>query len=435
MVKNVYNRFSEISKDELIRRMNTLNEKELTYFKIMLAKSGVLEIRSKPGIAKSAIMKGIADKMNFGFYDIRLSMVDETDVGLYPTVTTRMVDGFEMKFIEHVPPLWAYEANQRPSIIFFEEMNRANLSVRNAALQILLERTIGYNFKFTENVLMCASGNLGEEDGTDVEEYDSALNNRLIHMRHDLSIKDWEQGYAKENIHPIILSFLKSNAEHYYKKVEKEGDSMAAYATPRSWTFLSDYILTNYPAEYAKDEKGNQIYVDEYDTVVGENNKKANTKIIFPPIQLWIKDIKLIGIGYVGASIQRFIRYCEDSLKIGVNDVIDRYPEIAEDLKRFNRDKNSELLNSLKKFKITEWNKNQCENVKNFLLTVSEDELVGYLIYVLDDHFRLNDDSNDKDSKLVKAFIKDDRFKKYFKTIYVHCDKTPEQVSKTSEQK
>jgi hypothetical protein len=427
IVKDALNKFTGITRDEVLKKMNSLNTMELTYFKIMLAKSGVLEIRSKPGIAKSAIMKNISDKMEFKFYDIRLSMVDETDVGLYPTVTTRKVGEFEMKFIEHIPPLWAYEANQQPSIIFFEEMNRANQSVRNAALQILLERTIGYNFKFNDNVLMCASGNLGEEDGTDVEEYDSALNNRLIHLRHDLSIKDWEKGYASENVHPTILSFLKGNAEHYYKKTDKDNDTMSAYATPRSWTFLSDYILTNYPATYAVDERGNQIYVDEYDTVVEKSHKTARIKIIYPSIMAWLPDIKLIGIGYVGASIQRFIRYCEESLRIGVNDVIDRYPEIAEDLKRFNRDKNSELLNGLKKFKITEWNKTQCENVKNFLLTVSEDELVGYLIFVLDDHYKMNIDSNDKDLKLIKAFIKDDRFKKYFKTIYAHCEKNNEQ--------
>jgi hypothetical protein len=405
--------------------MKNLNKKELTYFKIMLAKSGVLEIRSKPGIAKSAIMKEIADKMGFAFYDIRLSMVDETDVGLYPTVTTRNIDGEECKFIEHVPPLWAHEANQRPSIIFFEEMNRANLAVRNAALQILLERTIGYNFKFNNNVLMCASGNLGEEDGTDVEEYDAALNNRLIHMRHDLSIQEWKEGYAYEFVHPTIVSFLTGNAEHYYKKPKdsgKEEDAMSAYATPRSWTFLSDYILTNFPPTIDTDANGNQLYVDENDDFVDKSTKGARPKIIFPNITEWLPDVKAIGISYVGASIQRFIRYCEESLRIGVDDVINRYPEIAEDLKKFNRDKNSEILNGLKKYKIPDWDKKQSENVKNFLLTVSKDELVGYLIFVLDDHFRLNDDSNDKDTKIIKEFIKDSRFKEHFKTIYKHCE-------------
>jgi hypothetical protein len=37
----------------------------------------------------------------------------------------------------------------------------------------LLEREIGTAFKFNDNVLMMSSGNLGDEDGTDVEEFDS----------------------------------------------------------------------------------------------------------------------------------------------------------------------------------------------------------------------------------------------------------------------
>jgi hypothetical protein len=423
VIKDALTMFTGVTKPELLKKMNTLNKKELTYFKIMLAKSGVLEIRSKPGIAKSAIMKEVADKMGFRFFDIRLSMVDETDVGLYPIVTTKTENDVEMKFIEHVPPLWAYEANQNPSIIFFEEMNRANLAVRNAALQILLERTIGYNFKFNNNVLMCASGNLGEEDGTDVEEYDSALNNRLIHMRHDLNIKEWKSGFADDFVLPTIVSFLTSHGEHYYKtKGDKENDAMAAYATPRSWTFLSDYILTNYPPTIDTDAHGNSLFINDKEEIVEGGTKGAMPKLVYPPIRDWLPDIKEISISYVGASAHRFIRYCEESLRIGVDDVINRYPEIAEDLKRFNRDKNSELLNGLKKYKIPDWDKKQSENVKNFLLTVSKDELTGYLIYVLDDHYRLNDDSNDKNTKIVKEFIKDPRFKEEFRTIYKHCD-------------
>jgi hypothetical protein len=36
------------------------------------------------------------------------------------------------------------------------------------------------------------SGNLGDEDGTDVEEFDSALNNRLIHINHTLDVQELE---------------------------------------------------------------------------------------------------------------------------------------------------------------------------------------------------------------------------------------------------
>ena len=67
-------------------KLNLLTNKERTYFLCMWPKSGVLYITSKPGIAKSAISRSIADKMGFMYKDIRLAMVDETDVGLFPLI-------------------------------------------------------------------------------------------------------------------------------------------------------------------------------------------------------------------------------------------------------------------------------------------------------------------------------------------------------------
>ncbi len=69
---------------------------------MMNAKSGVLYIQSAPGYAKSAIMRSIANKMGFQYFDIRLSMVDETDVGLFPTVDEEMVDGRNQRMLCHV---------------------------------------------------------------------------------------------------------------------------------------------------------------------------------------------------------------------------------------------------------------------------------------------------------------------------------------------
>ena len=182
-------------------KLSLLTPKERKYFSVMWAKYGVLNITSKPGVAKSAIGKSIAEKMGFRYMDIRLSMVDETDVGLYPNVSEVDVNGKMVKCLDFVVPRWAIEANKQPTIIHFEELNRASQQVRNAALQILLERQIGTDFNFNENVLMMSSGNLGDEDGTDVEEFDSALNNRLVHINHTLAVDEWIGDFATENCH------------------------------------------------------------------------------------------------------------------------------------------------------------------------------------------------------------------------------------------
>lgn len=335
--------------DFIAEKLSTLTDKERKYFAIMWAKYGVLNITSKPGVAKSAIGRSIAEKMNFRYMDIRLSMVDETDVGLYPNVSEVEVDGKMVKCLDFVVPRWAIEANKQPTIIHFEELNRASQQVRNAALQILLERQIGTDFKFNENVLMMSSGNLGDEDGTDVEEFDSALNNRLVHINHTLAVDEWLKDFAMENCHKLITSFIKAHPEQMYKNAT---DNVKAYATPRSWTMLSEFIVANYGQDASPRE--------------------------FLPL------LKEVASGYIGNSAVKFVQYCEDMLNISINDVINNYDGIKKDLEKYNRDKNSELIQSLKEIDITKLNKKQLDNVVKFLNNVGDDEKTAYLLYILD---------------------------------------------------
>ena len=333
---------------QMAEKLSLLTEKERKYFSIMWAKYGVLNITSKPGVAKSAIGKSIAEKMGFRYMDIRLSMVDETDVGLYPSINEVEVDGNMVKCLDFVVPRWAVEANKQPTIIHFEELNRASQQVRNAALQILLERQIGTDFKFNSNVLMMSSGNLGDEDGTDVEEFDSALNNRLVHINHTLSVDEWLKDFAMENCHKLVTSFIKAHPEQMYKSSE----NTKAYATPRSWTMLSEFIVANFGQDASPRE--------------------------FLPL------LKEVASGYLGNSAVKFVQYCEDMLNISINDVINNYDGIKKDLEKYNRDKNSELIQSLKEIDITKLNKKQLDNVVKFLNNVGDDEKTAYLLYILD---------------------------------------------------
>ena len=333
----------------VIENLSKLTEKERKYFAVMWAKYGVLNITSKPGVAKSAIGKSIADKMNFRYMDIRLSMVDETDVGLYPSINEIEVDGKMVKCLDFVVPRWAVESNKQPTIIHFEELNRASQQVRNAALQILLERQIGTDFKFNDSVLMMSSGNLGDEDGTDVEEFDSALNNRLVHINHTLSVDEWIKDFATDNCHKLITSFIKAHPEQMYKGAT---ENTKAYATPRSWTMMSKFITENF-------------------------GQDASPRDFLPLL-------KEVASGYLGNSAVKFVQYCEDMLNISINDVINNYDGIKKDLEKYNRDKNSELIQSLKEIDITKLNKKQLDNVVKFLNNVGDDEKTAYLLYILD---------------------------------------------------
>ena len=345
--------------ETLKSKLEELTPKESLYFRMMWPKSGVLYITSKPGVAKSSIAKSIADKMGFAYYDLRLSMVDETDVGLYPNVST--LEG-GIKCLDFVVPRWAIEANKKPTIIHFEELNRASQQVRNAALQILLERQIGIDFKFNDNVLMMSSGNLGDEDGTDVEEFDSALNNRLIHFNHTLDAKEWVDNFASKNCHSLIVSYLSANPDRLY---QAPNDNTRGYATPRSWTFLSNFIIENF---------GKDSMPSEFITM-----------------------LRQVASSYVGNSAMKFVQYCEDMINLTIKDIINNFDKVEKDLAKYNRDKTSELIHSLKEIDLRTLSKHQLANVTKFLNGVSKDELTAYLLHIIDSSDDLINDQKVKD--------------------------------------
>jgi hypothetical protein len=349
--------------EEMLDKLVNLTEKERKYFAIMWAKYGVLFISSKPGVAKSAIGRSIAEKMGFAYLDMRLSMSDESDFK-YPFLEDGTFEGKPIKVSGYAVPKWAYEANQRPTLIHFEELNRAPQFVRNAALQILLEREIG-EFKFNSNVIMMASGNLGDEDGTDVEEFDSALNNRLIHIPHSLSVDEWLGDFAATGCHKLITSFIKAHPEQMYKTSE----NTKGYATPRSWTMLSKFITENWGMDASPRE--------------------------FLPL------LKEVASGYVGNSAMKFIQYCEDMLNISIQDVLNDFDRIKKDLEKYNRDKNSELIQSLKEIDITKLSDKQLDNCVKFLNGVGDDEKTAYLLYILDN---IADVTNPKMKKFLLKF-------------------------------
>jgi hypothetical protein len=376
---------TSMKKEENLSKMKAehlpkLTRKQKMYFDIMNAKSGVLYITAAPGVAKSATMRKIAEKLDMQYFDIRLSMIDETDVGLYPDKESIDVDGVKQNFLNFIIPKWAYLANTKPTIIHFEELNRASQNVRNAALQILLERQIGTDFRFNNNVLMVSSGNLGEEDNTEVEEFDSALNNRLIHIKHDMPFDEWISDFANEYVHPFIVGYIKSHPEELYVKPT---ENHRAYATHRTWTFLSDYILTKY-------------------------GKEAGMNV-------WFDDVKDIATSYIGAPAVKFIRYCESTAQVNIDNVMEDYDKVRKVLKGMNRDCKSELIQALREKDLTKLNDKQFANLEKFLNEVSDDERVAYLIHVID----LT--GNVAREKKVKEFLK--KFKTDLEYINKQNDK------------
>lgn len=378
-------------------KLNRLSERERMYLDIMMSGNS-LYLRGKPGMAKSAIGLSITKKIGIKYLDKRLSQIDETDIGLYPVLNdsfTRLdklgklkkmgyikdeeynklkeslLESFmsdQENFLHFAVPKWAFNANIDPTIIHLEELNRANIHVRNAALQLLNERQIG-DLKLNENVLLMSSGNLGESDGTEVEEMDLALSNRLVIFDHELPYEEWIKEYAQYHVWGIIINYIRANPGEYYKLPnEKE----LRYATPRSWTNLSKFLKFKF----------------------GDD----------PKLDLVVPMLLKVGSGFIGNSITNFIRYCQDISNININDILIRWNEVKDEVVGFNRSRISELISNLKFMDLTVLEDQKIENLINFLNSLggnNDDELTSYLIHILDN---TNSGNEEIHTRIIKSF-------------------------------
>jgi len=415
--------------------LSKLSKTEKRYFKIMISGTPCY-IRGVPGNAKSAIGRSICDKViwwyqdtpeeksvGLNYIDLRLSDKDETDLGSYPVTKNpieqllRFTELFEKGYLNiddfnkikdkyvkvilscddvtslsFAVPDWALEANVRPTVIHVEELNRCDSRVRNAALQLLNEKQIG-NFKFNSNVFWMASGNLGETDRTEVDEMDLALSNRLCILDHDLTVIEWAENFGYENCWNMMVDYLIANPVQF-SNVKPAPDEVR-YATPRSWTNLSNYILIN----YGDDPDPKEVSDSE--------------------------EMAIVGLGFVGSSWHGFARYLTETSKISINDIVNRWDDVKSEVKNLNRARTMELMSNLRTCGtngsytfLQDKNKEQITNIISFLKVLSpdkddnnkstkahsnDDEVTSYILFLVDKM----DPANERYHKYVIKFFAD----------------------------
>jgi len=379
----------ELTKEFRNTAQEKLTAQEFVYFMTM-ASGNVPFITSEPGLAKSAMMRSIADKLGFMYIDLRLSTKDETDLGVYPIVDKHS----EYDVVKYCIPEWAHEANNHKVgvIIHFEELNRCSVNIRNAALGLLNEKIIGEKFRFKPHVLMCASGNLGDKDGTDTEDLDSAVNNRLVHISHTLTVDDWIDQFANKNMQSTIIEFIRANPDNFYNFSALSLQNEPAFATPRSWANFSRFIdMVTGTGEFIEDENTKKI---------------VRTTATVDDI---IKYVSLCASDYVGSSASKFQRYLQDVKKVNIDNIVKNYPKYRSTVQDFisNRTRLTELLHQLKNenYHICKLTDTQMDNVIMFLDDIkdtSKDQIISYIEHNLEQIVDVDDAENKSKKQLLK---------------------------------
>lgn len=192
-----------------------------------------------PGIGKSELVEGITKDLGGYMVDLRLSQMDPTDIRGIPFFNK------EKGVMDWAPPIELPDAElaaEYPIIVLFlDEMNSAAPSVQAAAYQLILNRRIG-KYRLPDNVVMVAAGNREGDKGVTYR-MPAPLANRFIHLEMSVDFDSWLQWAANNNIHQDVIGYLSFSKQDLYDFDPKS--ISRSFATPRSWTFVSELLDDN----------------------------------------------------------------------------------------------------------------------------------------------------------------------------------------------
>ena len=219
-------------------------------------------VQGHMGTGKSSILKILAQKL-------------PTHIPCYFDCTTKdlgdlmlpKIDGSaDEAYVRFVPNEEMGMHHDKPIILMIDEFGKANPSVKNGMMRIMLERTMG-NKRLHPDSIVFATTNLGTEGVGDLLMPHHRNRITTIRMKKPTST-EWIENFAfNAGIHPSLIMWVKENGEQLFQsfeEVDKPDDEVGgnpyiyhpqaqrpAFVTPRSlelashWLWAKDVISHN----------------------------------------------------------------------------------------------------------------------------------------------------------------------------------------------
>lgn len=186
------------------------------------------------GIGKTHIAIQAAESCNLKVNYINLSVIERPDLAGYPDLNTPgNVISFKSPYF--LPKLLDSESSD--SIILFDEVDKAPYEVTAPLLEILQFKKInGKKINVNSCIL---TGNLINE-GAYSNLLSTALLDRGAKYRISFNFEKWIDWAKSNNVHDLILGFLRNNSEFACSLPE---DTNYASPSPRSWTLASEALI------------------------------------------------------------------------------------------------------------------------------------------------------------------------------------------------
>jgi hypothetical protein len=185
-----------------------------------------------PGIGKSDIVKQIGHDADREVIDVRLALWEPTDIKGIPYYNA---DQGKMVW---APPAELPTDADSTAIIFLDELNSAPPAVQAAAYQLILNRRVG-TYELPKGVDLVAAGNREGDRGVTYR-MPAPLANRFVHLEMKVDFDDFQDWATLNKVHPEVVGYVGFAKQDLYDFDPKS--SSKAFATPRSWVFVSDLL-------------------------------------------------------------------------------------------------------------------------------------------------------------------------------------------------
>jgi midasin (ATPase involved in ribosome maturation) len=190
---------------------------------VAAAKYPVL-MRGRHGIGKSQVVYQLAETLTRPVVERRASQMTEGDLIGLPSVAGNATNWN--------PPNWFKFACTNPCILFFDEVDRATLEVRQGLFELTDSRKLN-GFKLHDDVLIFAAVNGGEHGANyQVSDMDPAELDRYTVFDLEPTVEDWLI-WAKNKVSQIVWDFINQNRSHLEHNSDVEPNKV--YPSRRSW--------------------------------------------------------------------------------------------------------------------------------------------------------------------------------------------------------
>jgi hypothetical protein len=166
--------------------------------------------------------------LKLNLLDLRVTLLDPVDLRGLPKLSKDSA-------------VWcapAFLPRTGSGVLFLDELAQAPPLVQAACLQLTLDRKLG-EYELPAGWSVVAASNRAE-DRAGTHRIISPLLNRFVHLDLDVSNEDWQDWAVTAGIAPEVRAFLRFRPGLLFQF--DPATNPRAFATPRSWAFVSDVL-------------------------------------------------------------------------------------------------------------------------------------------------------------------------------------------------